>query len=624
MNILALNCGSSSVKYQLFDWNRRICIAAGVIERIGTTAAAIKHLVENVAVPYAHEFACKDHDEAISLILARIFESLPAGARVDAVGHRVVHGGREFSKSVRIDDQVISAIERLIPLAPLHNPPNLAGIRAIKRHLPDVPQIAVFDTAFHQSMPVEAYTYAVPWNWIEELGVRRYGFHGTSHLYVARRVSQLLGRPMDQLRIVTCHIGNGCSIAAVKNGRSIDTSMGLTPLEGVVMGTRSGSIDPGVIPYVAAESQSRFEDIFESLNKKSGMLGLTGRSDLRDVEAGHLKGDPRCTDALKVYGYQIKKYIGAYTAAMGGLDVVVFTAGVGENSALVRRFALDDLGFLGIFLNENKNREMKGGKQGLICFDHSPVKVAVLSTNEELMIVEDTAALLADQSPSAGDFRYSFESESPDWSEHAPKGVHFGNQLTHAYHEYEIPIAVSNRHVHLSRQDIDTLFGEGYQLNRVRPLVQPGQFASAECVAVVGPKGVLEKVRVLGPERKATQVEVSQTEAIKIGVVAPVRDSGDLKGSAEVMLRGPKGEVILREGVILSVRHIHMHSEDAKHFGVKDKDRVRVRTQGERPIVFENVLVRASDQFALEMHIDTDEANAGLIKNGDSVILCID
>jgi acetate kinase len=515
-------------------------------------------------------------------------------------------------------------MERLIPLAPLHNPPNLAGIRAVMKHLPDVPQIGIFDTAFHQTMPAEAYTYAVPWTWVEELGVRRYGFHGTSHLYVARRVAQLLGRPIDQLRIITCHIGNGCSITAVKDGKSIDTSMGLTPLEGVVMGTRSGSIDPGLIPYVAQATQTRFEDVFDSLNKKSGMLGLTGRNDLRDVEAGAAKGDPRCVDALKVYGYSIRKYIGAYTAAMGGVDVIVFTAGVGENSALIRSFALEDLGFFGVFVNENKNREMKGGKQGLICYDHSPVKIAVLKTNEELMIVEDTVAILNGLSPSDQSFKYSFENEAAEWSAHAPTGLHFGNQLAHAYHEYEIPIAVSNRHVHLSRKDIDVLFGEGYDLTRIRPLVQPGQFASAETVTVIGPKGTIEKVRVLGPERKVTQVEVSQTDAIRLGVEAPVRDSGDLRGSAEITLVGPKGQVTLKEGVILSVRHIHMHTEDAKHFGVKDKDRVRVRTQGERPVVFENVVVRVSDQFALEMHIDTDEANAALSKNGDHVIMCVD
>jgi acetate kinase len=417
MNVLALNCGSSSAKYQLFDSTTRTLIASGIVERIGAANAVLKHTdqTKSGAVADVKESECRDHDEAIRWVLEAVFASLPKNQKIDAVGHRVVHGGDRFARSVVVTDDVVKTIEALTPLAPLHNPGNLAGIRAVTRLLPGLPQVAVFDTAFHQAMPPEASIYAVPRKWVEELGVRRYGFHGTSHLYVSRKIAQLLGVPVGDLRIITCHIGNGASISAVKGGHSIDTSMGLTPLEGVTMGTRSGSIDPGIIPYVATQTSSRFEDVFEALIKKSGMLGLTGHSDLRDVEAGAAKGDQACVEALKIYGYSIKKYIGAYAAVMGGVDVVVFTAGVGENSATIRRLALENLDFLGLRVDEEANKNLKGGREGLISTRDSKVKVAVLHTNEELMIVEDTVALLHGKSPADPSFRYSFESDAPAW-----------------------------------------------------------------------------------------------------------------------------------------------------------------------------------------------------------------
>jgi acetate kinase len=625
MNILALNCGSSSIKYQVYNWTQREVLATGLMERIGSTETTLKHQSSNATEPIRRTFACANHEEAVGIVLEVVFENLPIGTRIDAVGHRVVHGGSRFARSVSLTPEVISVIEELSPLAPLHNPSNLAGIRAIERLLPTVPQVAVFDTAFHQTMPAEAYTYAVPKEWREKYGVRRYGFHGTSHLYVSRKVATLLGREPETLRVITCHIGNGASISAVKGGRTIDTSMGLTPMEGAIMGTRCGDLDLGIVPHLAACSGQSYDQIFSTLNKKSGMLGLTGYGDLRDVESDHKLGDADCTAALRANAYRIKKYIGAYAAAMNGVDVIVFTAGVGQNSSLIRRLALEEMGYLGVFIENELNDGMIRGKEGLISAKHSPVKVAVIATDEEQVIIEDTAALLSDRQPSDPNFRYSFQESRALWGEQAPVvGLHYANLLTHGYHEFPIPMAVSNRHIHLSREHVETLFGAGYKLNESKPLVQPGQYAAMETLTLVGPKGRIEKVRVLGPERKATQVEVSQTDAIKLGISAPVRDSGDLQNSAEIMLKGPKGEVTIKEGVILAVRHVHFHTSDAERFGIKDRDHVRVRTNGVRPVVFDNVLARVSDQFALEMHIDTDEANAGLIRNGDVATLCID
>ncbi|HBN09176.1 MAG TPA: acetate kinase [Cyanobacteria bacterium UBA8530] len=410
MNVLALNCGSSSLKYQLFDWTKSKKLASGLVDRIGQAGATIKH--QNDEAPSTKkEVSCQNHSDAIEHVLKALFEGKKDLA-IDAVGHRVVHGGSRFARSVIIDADVIATIEELIPLAPLHNPPNLAGIVAAKKLLPGIPQIAVFDTAFHQTMPPEAYTYAVPHSWVEELGVRRYGFHGTSHLYVSRKVAKMLNRPVTELRLITCHVGNGVSLAAIKHGKSIDTSMGLTPLEGAIMGTRSGDLDAGIIPYVHNQTQQPFEQIFDALNKKSGMLALSGHSDLRDVEDKYLAGDPRCTTALEAASYRLKKYIGAYAAAMGGVDAIVFTAGVGENSPIIRGMALSEMEYLGVKLDIQANEVTWRGVEGLISTKDSPVKVMVVSTDEERIIIEDSIALLEGRSPADPNFRYSFENGS--------------------------------------------------------------------------------------------------------------------------------------------------------------------------------------------------------------------
>lgn len=402
VNILALNCGSSSLRYQLFCWERATMLASGLVERIGLDAQPHERAESG------DESRCQDHGEAI----ARVLATLVAGEQpvaIDAVGHRVVHGGDCFDRSVRIDPRVIETIEALSPLAPLHNLANLAGIRAARHQLPGIPQVAVFDTAFHQSLPPRAYTYAVPADWSAELGVRRYGFHGTSHLYVSRRAALMLNQPVSDLRLITCHVGNGVSLCAIKYGVSIDTSMGFTPTAGAVMGTRAGDIDPSLLPYVHARTHVPYEALFRALDTQSGMRALAGYSDLREVEAGYRQGDARCARALEVYAYRLKTYIGAYAAALGGVDAIVFTAGVGENSPLIRDMVLSDMAYLGVTLDPSANHATRHGVEGRISTEDSRVPVLVVATDEERIIIEDTVALLEGRSLSDPQFRYAFE-----------------------------------------------------------------------------------------------------------------------------------------------------------------------------------------------------------------------
>jgi acetate kinase len=317
-------------------------------------------------------------------------------SEISAVGHRVVHGGEKFSKSVLIDDEVMAAIKENIELAPLHNPANIMGIEACRNLMPSTPMVAVFDTAFHQTMPRKAFLYAVPYETYEKYGVRRYGFHGTSHKYVALRAAQLLGKPIEELKIITCHLGNGSSITAVKYGISVDTSMGFTPLEGLPMGTRSGNIDPAIIGYIMEKKNLTHEQVDETLNKKSGVLGLSGiSSDFRDLTSAAQKGVERAKIALEVFNYQVKKYIGSYAASMGGVDCIVFTAGIGENTPCVREEACSDLEFLGIYIDRKRNESIpKDKKEGFISSDCSKVAVLVIPTNEELMIARETMELI--------------------------------------------------------------------------------------------------------------------------------------------------------------------------------------------------------------------------------------
>lgn len=417
MDILALNCGSSSVKYQLFDWDKKEVIAKGMVERVTIGDSYIIHEVPGRET-YREEYECPDHKTAVHLIVKILTDAdhgvIKEMSEISAVGHRVVHGGEKFTRSVMIDEEVLNAIKNVQHLAPLHNPPNISGIEAAQANLPDVPHVAIFDTAFHQTMPEYAFTYPVPYEWYEKHGVRRYGFHGTSHLYVSKRAAVLLGKDPKECNIVTMHIGNGVSHSAIKNGVSVDTSMGLTPLEGAMMGTRCGDIDPAIPAFIQQREELSPIEIDNVLNKKSGVLGVTGEfTDRRDVIEAAEAGNERCKLALEIEGYRLKKYIGSYCAALGRLDAVVFTAGVGEMGWLIREKALDNLEHMGIKVDKELNRNTMTRKaETEISTPDSPVKVFVIPTDEELVFTEDVVAILENTYTDHMNFSYSFAESS--------------------------------------------------------------------------------------------------------------------------------------------------------------------------------------------------------------------
>jgi len=395
MKIIVINCGSSSIKYQLFDMDGPDILAKGVVEKIGLNGSFIKH--ESNGVKNTFEGEIIDHlagiEYMLGILISKEYGCISSFEEIDAVGHRVVHGGEKFNSSVLINDVVITALEECTQLAPLHNPPNLSGIYAMRSLLPDVPQVGTFDTAFHQTMPDHAFIYALPYSLYTKHGIRRYGFHGTSHRYVSQRARDILAGK-DIRKIITCHLGNGASLAAIVDGRSVDTSMGLTPVEGLVMGTRCGDIGPGVINYVMQCEDIGREVVNTLINKHSGLLGVSGvSSDMREVEAAAEKGNERAQLALRMFRYRARKYIGAYSAAMGGVDVVVFTGGIGENSANTRYEIAKDMAYLGLEFDKEKNSDVRG-EEKIISKDGSRVVAMVIPTNEELMIAQDTEVLI--------------------------------------------------------------------------------------------------------------------------------------------------------------------------------------------------------------------------------------
>ncbi|MBK5251173.1 MAG: acetate kinase [Peptostreptococcaceae bacterium] len=396
MKVLVVNCGSSSLKYQLIDMSDEAVMAKGLVERIGIEGSILTHESAGKDKKVIEE-PMKDHKKALELVLGAIvnkeYGAIASMDEIEAVGHRVVHAGEKFSDSVIINDDVIAALEECIELAPLHNPPNLIGIRACMELMPGIKMVGVFDTAFHQTMPPTAYIYALPYEYYKKYGVRKYGFHGTSHKYVAQRTASILGKDFDSLKIITCHLGNGASITAIDNGKSVDTSMGFTPLEGLVMGTRCGDLDPAIIPFIMGKENLSIDEMNNILNKKSGVLGISGiSSDFRDIESAAKEGNARAQLALDKFNVSVKKYIAACAAVMGGVDAIVFTAGVGENSISARQLICSDFEFMGVELDKKKNNVR--GKETVISKDSSKVKVLVVPTNEELMIARDTVSLL--------------------------------------------------------------------------------------------------------------------------------------------------------------------------------------------------------------------------------------
>lgn len=584
MPILVINCGSTSIKAVVIDPDSGRLSSSLQVERLGTQQATYQ-IEDGQSQP-----APATHREAIAKLLPTIIES--DMSQITSVGHRIVHGGRRFQQPTVIDDAVVGHLKETVALAPLHNPPGIAGIEAARDLLPDVPHVAVFDTAFHATLPPRAATYALPQDLAEKHGLRRYGFHGVSHEFVANRAAEFLGDDLRNLRLITCHLGGGCSVCAVEYGRSVETSMGMTPLEGLVMATRSGDIDPAMLLHLMRLEQMSIDQVEQLLNRQSGLYGLSGgSSDFRDIERRAEEGDESCRLAIQVFCHRVRKYIGAYAAVMGGVDAIVFTAGIGQNSPAVRHHVCQRLEFLGARVDEIANREARVSLADPVAefsLRHSRVKLLAARTDEAWAIAKQTQQ------------RCQTPIEAPS--------------------EKLIPVAISARHVHLTQQTVEALFGKGHQLTPWRPLSQPGQFAAEEEVTLVGPKRRIENVRVLGPTREQDQVEISRTDEFHLGIDAPIRASGDVSNSPGITLVGTEGrEVALDHGVICAWRHIHMTPKDAAAFGVKDRDivEVDVGTDGVRSLTFGDVLVRVKPDYKLEMHIDTDEGNAAELDRQD-------
>ena len=587
--ILVVNVGSSSLKYSFYDTADESRHATGLVECVGLDGTRLKHRGPKGEVK--RDLDKGDHGAAFKAMVAGLTakESGVIGnaAEVSVVVHRVVHGGEKFTEATLITDELLAEMEKLNPLAPLHNPVIIAGIRELRKLFPAVPHVGVFDTAFHHTLPAYAFLYGLPYEYYEKQAVRRYGFHGTSHHYVSLRAAEFLERRPNELQLVSCHLGNGSSLCAIDHGRSVDTTMGFTPLEGLIMGTRCGDLDPGVLAFLEREKKLSASESEEILNKRSGLLGLSGvSSDMREVLRAADQGHHRALLALKAYCYRVRKYIGAYVASMGGLELVIFTGGIGQGSAVVRALALQGLNCMGITLDDKRNQETNGDEISLVSTDDSKVAVLVVPTDEERMMAREALRALSRS---------------------------YIMRVRQTQKQQPFLVEVSAHHIHLTQEHVETLFGVGHQLTKHADLSQPGQYACKEQLTIVGPKGRVERVRILGPARKYTQIEIAMTEQFKLGIAAPIRESGDIADSPGCTLESANGSVKVDRGVICAWRHIHMSPEDALRYGVRDKSVVRVRIDGKRELVFGDVLVRVDPNFKLAMHIDTDEANAANI-----------
>ncbi|MEN9478866.1 MAG: hypothetical protein RLZZ298_261 [Pseudomonadota bacterium] len=592
--VIVINVGLSQIHFGVYDTHDLGSDVHGIIDNEDEASARITVMVgPQVKIIERPRFPLADLFKVMQESTQLLGEAFAFQLRdVNAVGHRVVHGGSKFSSSVVITPAVIADIEALSVFAPLHNPVNVEGIREAMKQFPDIPHVAVFDTAFHQTLPPYAYLYGLPYDLYKKDGIRRYGFHGTSHRYVSLKSAEVLKRPLGELEIVSCHLGIGASLCAIDHGRSVDTSMGMTPTDGLIMPSRSGSIDPAVMIHLLQNHNLSPEQLSTLINTESGLKGISGiSSDIHDIEEAANDGHHRALLAHKAFCYQVRKNIGAYVAAMGGIDVLAFTGDIGETSATVRSLACQGLGYMGIKLDEEKNRNLTTlTSHAIISTDDSPVTILVVANDDERLVAWETLRAIE------------------------------RNQLLVSMKEDEaelpIPVEISAHHVHLSQSDVEKLFGPGHQLTPEHELSQPGQFACAEKVHLVGPKGRIANVRVLGPTRKETQVEIAMTEQFKVGIQPPIRQSGDLTNTPGITLEGPYGTSVIDRGVICAQRHIHMTPEDALRFRVRDNYVVRVRLEGERELIFGDVVVRVNPAFRLAMHIDTDEGNAANIRTG--------
>lgn len=589
MKVLVINSGSSSLKYELFDLNKEASMISGAVSRIGMEGA--EHALYVGEKKTIVKTEAPNHLTALEFILESItgFEDSPVRklAEIDAVAHRIGHGGSVYRGPVVIDNNVIEEITRLVPLMPLHHPAMLAGIEACRKALPDVPHVAVFDTSFHGTIPDEAAIYGLPHEFFTA-GIKKFGFHGNSHEYVAIKAAEYLETPLRRLNVISCHLGNGASVCAIQRGHSIDTSMGFSPLEGLIMGTRVGDLDPGIIPYLMREHNLGMEELDRLLNTKSGLLGISGiSSDMRENVTAADSGNARSLLAVKAFCYRIKKYIGAYHGILGGADALIFTGGIGENQRSIRARCVQGMEKIGFAVDSIRNDKCEVNDVNPV-WDigarYSNVHILVIATDEELMIAKQCARAL--------DYKKSIKRD------------------VLATDRRPIRVSVSVRHAHLSKADVALLFGPGYMLTEKSRLFIDSEFAANETLSLIGPRGRVDNIRIIGPERAKTQVEISRTEEFQLGIDAPIRESGDIEGTPGIILEGPAGKIELPEGVICARRHIHMTPDDAENYGVKDKDKVMVRIEGDRGLIFGDVMVRVKPNYKLELHIDTDEANA--------------
>jgi len=585
MIILVILCESTSLTYEVFDTQAPDAHCQGKIERLDTDQprhSVIRDHNETVTI-----LERPGHEAAFDAMLA----TLTCLEAITLVAHRVMFGGVKFQGPALLTKETLADIEGLSSQAPLTHPANVLGIRTAMKVLPKANHVAVFDTAFHHTLPPYAFLYGLPYEACDTQGIRRFGFHGLSHSYVALKTAETLQRPFNELEIVTCHLGHGASLCAVDHGRSVDTSMGFTPASGLLMDTRCGDVDPGVLVHLMRDQSLDADGLEDLVNHKSGLLGLSGVShDMEAIEQAAQQGHARALLAFKTFCYQIRKTLGAYMAAMGGLDAIVFTGGIGQHSTGVRSQACQGLACMGVILDETQNQRASVlDEPCMISAPNSPVTVLVIPTDEPRMAAHEAMRIL----------------------DHL--------NITHVLQQQKdlpIPIEISAHHVHLSQEHVEALFGTGHTLTPAADLSQPGQYAAQERVTLVGPKGKVARVRVLGPTRLDTQVEIAMTEQYKLGIEPPIRASGDLVDTPGVTLEGPAGSVTLDQGVICAMRHIHMTPQDAVQLGLRDKDWVRVRVEGDRELIFGDVLVRVNPKYKLAMHIDTDEGNAANIRTG--------
>lgn len=586
MRVLALNIGSSSIKFAIYEIEKTVALLfQGSYTSIKSQKFSLLYRLESNGKTYTREV---DADNSITTILDNFFKILTELnlQLIHAIGHRVVHGGSHSNTALRITSSLIEEITDFAVYCPLHTPAILEGISHAQAIWPNIPQIAVFDTSFHQTIPEYATTYAIPKEW-RQLGIRKYGFHGLSHEWVRNKVYAEFLDKSNNLKIISCHLGSGSSICAIHNGISIDTSMGVSPLGGLVMETRPGDLDPAIAPIVSKVLGLKIEDIYHALFYESGLKALVGKSSFAEIEVMAKSSDAEAIKAIKIYTYRIKQYIGSYIAAMNGVDALVFTGGIGENSEFIRSQICQGLSSFGINLDADKNENvsLKTNNIHSIHGADSKVHVFIVPSNEQAVIAMETNNLLS------------------------------SNQITTSlFNDYcMVPISVSARHIHLSKKDISSLFGDNYELHKLRDLNQPNTWAAKETVTLIGPNGTIDKVRILAPAREKTQIEVSKSDAIHLGIDVPIRESGKLDKTPFIVVKGAHA-YIRTDGLIIAQRHIHTNPQDAVRLRLQNGSKVCVSIMdGDRKLIFDDVLVRVSEHFKTEIHIDTDEANASNI-----------